>query len=64
MANFTRSNLENWASAIGLIMAGFAMVLLIYAAACSVIIQFAYRHVIAAPTAWLLSRLGGLAWRS
>jgi hypothetical protein len=61
MANFERSNLESCAAALGLIMAAFAMVLLIYVAACSVIIQFAYRHVIAAPTAWLLSRLGGLA---
>jgi hypothetical protein len=64
MANFARSNLESWAAALGFITAGFAMVLLIYVAACSVIIQFACRHVIAAPTAWLLSRPGGLAWRS
>ena len=64
MANFARSNLESWAAALGLIMAACAMVLLIYVAACFVIIQFAYRHVVAAPTAWLFSRLEGLGWRS
>jgi len=45
-------------------MAAIALVLLVYGFALLVVIEFVYRHLIAAPTAWLLSRLAGLAWRS
>jgi hypothetical protein len=61
MGNFARSNPESCADAIGLMMAGFAMVLLIYVAACSVIIEFAYRHLVAAPIEWLVARLASRA---
>ena len=37
-----------------LIMAALAMVLLIYVAALSTVIEFVYRHLIAAPVRWLL----------
>jgi hypothetical protein len=47
-----------------LLMAAVSLVLLVYGLALLVIIEFIYRHLIAAPAAWLLSRLGGLAWRS
>ena len=40
-----------------LIMAALAMVLLVYVAALSTVIEFAYRHLIAAPVRWLLARL-------
>jgi hypothetical protein len=38
-------------------MAGIAMVLLGYVAACCAIIEFAYRHLVAAPLEWLMARL-------
>jgi len=40
-----------------LIMAALAMVLLVYLAALSTVIEFVYRHLIAAPVRWLLVRL-------
>jgi hypothetical protein len=40
-----------------LIMAALAMVLLVYVAALSTVIEFVYRHLIAAPVRWLLARL-------
>ena len=46
-----------------LLMAAIALVLLVHGFALLVVIEFIYRHLIAAPAAWLLSRLGGLAWR-
>jgi len=45
-------------SLLRLLMAAIAMVLLVYVAALLVVIEFAYRHLIAAPIAWLLIRLG------
>jgi hypothetical protein len=42
-------------------MAGVALLLLIYAAALLVVIEFVYRGLIAAPIAWLLTRLGSLS---
>jgi hypothetical protein len=57
MANIARSRPAGWAGVIGLMMASFAMVLLIYVAACSVIFEFTYRHLIAAPIEWLRARL-------
>jgi len=38
------------------IMAALAMVLLVYVAALSTVIEFVYRHLIAAPVRWLLAR--------
>ena len=43
---------------LSLIMAVLAMVLLVYVAAVSVVIEFVYRHLIAAPASWLLRRRG------
>jgi len=40
-----------------LIMAALAMVLLVYVAALSTVIEFVYRHLLAAPVRWLLTRL-------
>jgi hypothetical protein len=57
MANIARSKPESWADVLWLMMASFAMVLLIYVAACSAIIEFAYRHLVAAPIEWLMARL-------
>ena len=34
------------------------MVLLIYVAACSVIIEFTYRHLVARPIEWLMAWIG------
>jgi hypothetical protein len=42
---------------LSLIMAALAMVLLVYVAAFSVVIEFVYRHLIAVPISWLLGRL-------
>ena len=44
-----------------LLMAGVALLLLIYAAALLVVIEFVYRDLIAAPILWLLTRLGSLS---
>jgi len=57
MAYFEKSTQESWTDVVQVIMASFAMVLLIYVAACCVIIEFAYRHLIAAPMEWLIVRL-------
>ena len=57
MASFAKSRPAGWAGVIGLVMAAFAMVLLIYVAACSVIIEFTYRRLIAAPIEWLRAHL-------
>jgi hypothetical protein len=43
-------------------MAGIAMLLLVYGLALLVVIEFVYRHLIAAPISSLLTRLAGLAW--
>ena len=57
MAYFARSRPESWTDLLRLMMAGIAMVLLVYVAACCVIIEFAYRHLVAAPLEWLMARL-------
>ena len=57
MAYFARSKPESWTDVLRLMMASIAMVLLIYVAACCVIIEFAYRHLVAAPMEWLMVRL-------
>jgi hypothetical protein len=55
MAYFEKSTQESWADVVQVIMASFAMVLLIYVAACSVIIEFTYRHLVARPIEWLMA---------
>ncbi len=64
MAAVERPRPENELSLLRRLMAAIALVLLVYGFALLVVIEFVYRHLIAAPTAWLLSRLAGLAWRS
>ena len=55
MAYFEKSTEESWADVAQVIMASFAMVLLIYVVACSVIIEFTYRHLVARPIEWLVA---------
>ena len=62
MANFVKSKPESWADVLWLMMASFAMAWLIYVAACSVIVEFAYRHLVAAPIEWLMARLAHGLW--
>jgi hypothetical protein len=57
MANVARSRPESWTDVLRLMMAGIAMLLLIYAAAYFVVIEFAYRHLVVAPMQWLMVRL-------
>lgn len=64
MAAVERPRPESELSLPRLLMAVIAILLLVYGLALLVVIEFVYRHLIAAPTAWLLSRLAGLAWRS
>ena len=64
MAGVEGPRADSGTSLLRLLMAGISMLLLIYGLAFLVVIEFVYRHLIAAPTAWLLSRLAGLAWRS
>jgi uncharacterized membrane protein YqjE len=49
-----------------LLMAAIAVLLLVYGAAILVVIEFVYRHLIAAPIACLLTCLGRISasWRS
>jgi hypothetical protein len=54
---------EGELSLLQLLITSIAMLLLVYGMALLVVIEFIYRHLIAAPTAWLLSRLGAFAWR-
>jgi hypothetical protein len=64
MAGVETRRPEREVSLLRLLLAAFALVLLVYGCALLVVIEFIYRHLIAAPTAWLLTRLAGLAWRS
>ena len=57
MAYFGRSGPESWTDVLQVMMASLAMLLLIYAAAYLVILEFAYRHLLAAPVGWLMARL-------
>jgi hypothetical protein len=52
---------HNERGSLSLIMAALAIVLLVYMAAFSVVIEFVYRHLIVAPVSWLLGRLMGAA---
>jgi hypothetical protein len=63
MAGFEWHRPESEPSLLQLLMTGIAMLLLVYGMALLVVIEFTYHHLIAAPTAWLLRRLG-LARRS
>jgi hypothetical protein len=51
---------ESELSLLRLLMASMAMLSLVYATALLVVFEFVYRHLIAAPIAWLLSRIGRL----
>jgi uncharacterized membrane protein YqjE len=53
-------------SLLRLLMAAIAVLLLVYGAAILVVIEFVYRHLIAAPIACLLTCLGRISasWRS
>ena len=61
VADVERPKLASGPSLLRLLMAGVALLLLIYAAALLVVIEFVYRDLIAAPIAWLLTRLGSLS---
>ncbi len=61
MAHVGRPRPESGPSLLRLLMAAIAVVLLVYAAALLVVIEFVYRHLIASPIAWLLTRLGRLS---
>jgi hypothetical protein len=61
MDGFEMRGPESELGFLQLLMTGIAMLLLIYGMALLVVLEFTYRHLIAAPTAWLLSRLAGLA---
>ena len=65
MAHVERPILESGLTLLRLLMAAIAVLLIVYAAALLVVIEFVYRLLIAAPIAWLLSRIGRLsaAWR-
>ena len=58
MDGFESRGPETELSFLQLLMAGIAMLLLFYGMALLVVIEFAYRHLIAAPKTWLLRRLG------
>jgi hypothetical protein len=64
MAGFETRRPDSELSLLQLLMTGIAMLLLVYGLALLVVIEFTYRHLIAAPTAWLLRRLAGLVWRN
>ena len=66
VADVERPRPESGLSLLRLLMAGIAVVLLLVcAAALLAAVEFVYRHLIAAPIAWLLARLGrfNAAWR-
>jgi len=65
MVDVERSKLESGLTLLWLSMVGIAVVaLFVCAAALLATVEFVYRHLIAAPAAWLFTRLAGLAWRS
>jgi hypothetical protein len=61
MAYVGRPRPESELSLLRLLMAAIAVLLLVYGAALLVVIEFVYRHLIAAPIAWLLTRLSRLS---
>jgi hypothetical protein len=63
MVDSERSKPESGLTLLWLSMVGIALVaLFVCSAALFAIIEFVYRRLIAAPVAWLLSRLGFVAW--
>ena len=58
IAGFESRRRESELSLLQLLMARIAMLLLVYGIALLVVIEFAYRHLIAAPKTWLVRRLG------
>jgi uncharacterized membrane protein YqjE len=66
MAYVERPRPESELSLLRLLMAAIAVLLLVYGAAILVVIEFVYRHLIAAPIACLLTCLGRISasWRS
>ena len=54
MAGFETRRPDSELSLLQLLMTGIAMLLLVYGMALLVVLEFTYRHLIAAPTAWLL----------
>jgi hypothetical protein len=62
MADVERRSAESGLTLLLLSMAGIALVaLFVCAAALLATSEFVYRHLIAAPVAWLLNRLAALA---
>ena len=62
MADVERPRPESGLTLLWLSMAAIALVaLIVCAAALLATVEFVYRHLIAAPIAWLLARLAGLA---
>ena len=63
MADAERSKLESGLTLLWLSMVGIAVVaLFVCAAALLATVEFLYRHLIAAPIAWLLTRLAAPTW--
>jgi hypothetical protein len=63
VADVERPGPESGLTLLWLSMAGVAVVVLIVcAAALLATIALVYRHVVATPIVWLLTRLAGLAW--
>jgi hypothetical protein len=63
VADVERPRAESGLTLLWLSMAAIALVaLFVCAAALLETVEFVYRHLIAAPIAWLLSRLEGMAW--
>jgi hypothetical protein len=62
VANVERPRPESWLSLLWLLVVGISVVvLLVCAAALLATIEFVYRQLIAAPIAWLLMTVAGLA---
>ena len=58
-----RSKLESGLTLLWLSMVGIAVVaLFVCAAALLATVEFVYRHLIATPIAWLLTRLAASTW--
>ena len=63
MANVERPRPESGLTLLWLSMVGLAVVaLFVCAAALLATAEFLYRHLIAAPIAWLLTRLAASTW--
>ena len=63
MVDVERSKLESGLTLLWLSMVGIAVVaLFVCAAALFATIEFVYRHLIAAPVAWLVCRVACVAW--